>query len=280
MDSTASDQDPFQAYNASFARQMEASHIELPPTNSLDSAFQPQHQLQPCSLMQPLQQLQQQLQEDPWLHSDSQASAATVQEGMYSTGCSMSSRDGFSILPGQSHHQQMNPSPSSNHISGQTRKYSGDSAYSRTSSGTMAIEHTPQNGAVHQPTFDAGRLTSSPFPTAQISTAAGPVTAEPAEDQDLRCPYSDCDYRPKGSRRENYPHYRRKHIENTHLHRYRVRCPDCGSLLSRSDNLRVHQETAACPRTRSFGAPYPPHRAARRYGPAHRREWGAGWQGE
>ncbi|KAI8720223.1 hypothetical protein NCS52_00467200 [Fusarium sp. LHS14.1] len=273
MDSTASGQDLFQAYNASLARQVEASQIELPSTNSLDSAFQPQHQLQPCSLMQPLQQLEQQLQEDPWLHSDSHSSAAAVQEGMYSTGGSMSSHDGFSILPGQSHHQQMIPSADSNHISGQTRKYSGDSAYSRTSSATMAIEHTPQNGAVHQPTFDAGRLTGSPFPTAQMSAIAGQVTAEPAEDQDLRCPFSDCDYRPKGSRRENYSHYRRKHIENTHLHRYRVRCPDCGSLLSRSDNLRVHQETAACPRARSFGAPYPPHRSARRYGPAQRREW-------
>lgn len=280
MDSMASGQDVFEAYNASFARQTEASQIELPSTNSLDSAFQPQPQLQPCSLLQPLQQLQQQLQEAPWLHSDSHASAAAGQKGMYSTGGSMSSSGSFSILPGQSHLQQMITSSSSNHINGQTRKSSGDSAYSRTSSATMAFEHTPQNGAVHQPPFDAGRLTGSPFPTAQISAAASPVTAEPAGDQDLSCPYSDCDYRPKGSRRENYPHYRRKHIENTHLHRYRVRCPDCNSLLSRSDNLRVHQGTAACPRARSFGAPYPPHRSARRHGPAQRREWGVGWQGE
>ena len=179
----------------------------------------------------------------------------------------MSSSGSFSILPGQSHLQQMIPSPSSNHINDQTRKYSGDSAYSRTSSATMALEHTPQNGAVQQPGFDAGRLTSPPFPTG------------PTEDQGLGCPYPGCDYRPRGSRRENYPHYRRKHIDNTHLHRYRVRCLDCGSLLSRSDNLRVHQETA-CPRARSSGAPYPPHRSARRYGPAQRREWGPGWQGE
>ncbi|RSM01160.1 hypothetical protein CDV31_011469 [Fusarium ambrosium] len=268
----------FQAYNASFTSHMEASHVELPSTNSLESAFQPQPQLQPCSLMQPLQQLQQQLQEAPWLHSDSQTSAAAVQEGMYSTGGSMSSRGSFSILPRQSHLQEVIPSPSSNHTSGQTRKDSGDSAYSGASSATMALERTPHSGAAQQPTFSAGHLTGSPFPTSQIFATPNEVTAEPAEDQDLSCPYSDCDYRPKGSRRENYPHYRRKHIDNTHLHRYRVRCPDCNSLLSRSDNLRVHQETAC--RARSLGAPYPPHRSARRYGAAQRREWGGGWQGE
>ncbi|KAL2694704.1 hypothetical protein Neosp_001290 [[Neocosmospora] mangrovei] len=49
MDSAVSGQDMFQAYNASFASQMEASQMEFPSTNSLDSAFQPQSQLQPFS---------------------------------------------------------------------------------------------------------------------------------------------------------------------------------------------------------------------------------------
>lgn len=279
MDSMIPDQDMFHAYNASFSRQMEASHVEPHSANGLESAFQPRPQLQPCSFMQPLQQLQQQLQEAPWLPFESRASAAAVQGGICSTGDPMSSSDSFSTPPRQSHLHQGTTPLSSNHISGQMRKDSGGSAYSEVSSTTLPFEHTPQSGPVQESSLDSGHLAGSPLTGTRRSAPPNAVTVESSEDQDLSCPYSNCDYHPKGSRRENYAYYRRKHIDNTHLHRYRVRCPDCGNLLSRSDNLRVHQETA-CPRFRSSRVLYPPQRTARRHGAAHRREWGGGWQGE
>jgi hypothetical protein len=184
----------------------------------------------------------------------------------------MSNRGGFSIPPVHSGCQQEISSAGSGHISSQTRKDFGDSAYSEAPSATVTLGHTTSPGSAQQQSLNTAHLSASTSPPAQISAAFSAVTAQAVGKEDFSCQWPDCDYRPAGGRREKYPHYLRKHIENKHLHRYRVRCPACGTWLSRSDNLRVHQEMS-CPRARFPEAPYPPHRSTRRSGVAQRREW-------
>ncbi|WAO87709.1 C2H2-type domain-containing protein [Fusarium falciforme] len=276
MESMIPEQGVLQAYNTAFTRQMEASHDELPSTNGLESAFQHPHQHQhQHQLFWFMQQLQEQ--QAPQPHPGLQAPPAS-HEGMDMTGGSMSNRGSFSIPPVHSGCQQEISSPGSDHISSQTRKDSGDSAYSEASSVMVTLGQTPSPSSAQQRGPSAAHLATSASPPAQIPTAFS-AAAQAVGDEDISCWWPDCNYRPTGRRREKHPNYLRKHIDNTHFHRYRVRCPGCGDWLSRSDNLRVHQETA-CSRARSLGAPYPPHHSARRSRVAQRREWGGGWQGE
>ncbi|UPK89869.1 hypothetical protein LCI18_000804 [Fusarium solani-melongenae] len=276
MESMIPEQGVLQAYNTSFTRQMEASHDELPSTNGLESAFELSHQHQhQQELFWFMQQLQQQ--QAPQPHPGLQASFA-VHERMDMTGGSMSNRGSFSIPPIHSGFQQEISSPGSDHISSQPRKDSGDSAYSEASSAMVTIGHTPSPGSAQQQSLNAAHIAASASPPAQRSAASGARTAQAVGDGDIRCRWPGCNYRPTGRRREKYPNYLQKHIDNTHFHRYRVQCQGCGDWLSRSDNLNVHQ--TACFRARLLGAPYPPHHSARRSRAAQSREWGGDWQGE
>lgn len=271
MESMIPEQSVLQSHNTSFTRQMESSHDEFFSTNGLESAFQHPHQHQhQHQFSWFMQQLQQQA---PQPHPGPQASPV-IHEGMDLTGGSMSSRDSFSIPPVHSGYQQEISSPGSDHISSQTRKDSGDSGYSEASSAMVALGQNSPPSSAQQRGPGAAHLVTSAFPPAQVPAAFSAVTAQAVGDEDIRCQWPGCNYRPTGHRREKYLSYLQKHINNKHLHRYQVQCPVCGDWLSRSDNLKVHQETV-CFRARLLGAPYP-HRSARR-SEVTQREWGGGW---
>ncbi|KAJ4184944.1 hypothetical protein NW755_008858 [Fusarium falciforme] len=217
MESMIPEQGVLQAYNTSLTRQMEAYHDELPSANGLESAFQHPHQHQ-HQLFWFMQQLQHQ--QAPQPHPGLQASSA-VHEEIDMTGGSMSNRGSFSIPPVHFGCQQEISSPGLDHISSQNRKDSGDSAYSEASSAMVTIGHTPSPSSGQQQSLNTAHIAASASPPAQISAASGAGTAQAVGDEDISCRWPGCNYRPTGRRREKHLNYLQKHIDNTHLHRYR-----------------------------------------------------------
>ncbi|RMJ16179.1 hypothetical protein BHE90_006443 [Fusarium euwallaceae] len=262
MDPMIHDEEVPRPYNASYTHEMEASNAQFPPAYHHDSVSQPQPRQQSAWSMQ--RQQQQELL--PYI--DLHAYPVIGQEGLYSTGGSMSDLADLTATQ----FQQRVPTPGWRPEGSPMRKASGDSGYSDGVNTGIAFGHAPRPD---QPSFNGGCVAVSPSPTARILEASNIVSPESVSSRIVRCPYEGCTYSPSGHPKKHAANLK-KHINTRHRRLTQVRCLDCGNWYSRSDNLKVHQE-GACVRSRSLGAPYPANRSARRSRAGQEREWGGAW---
>ncbi|TLD17378.1 uncharacterized protein PgNI_01933 [Pyricularia grisea] len=95
------------------------------------------------------------------------------------------------------------------------------------------------------PEMESTPVTSQSAPVAEAS-------ADADDDGDLTCGHENCDFRPSGTKLQNYRKYLHKHRE-THR-RARYECDQCQNFYTRSDNLKKHRrEKHGIEETRGYG---------------------------